>query len=343
MRRITFFIGNGFDINVGLDTRYSDFYTYYLQQNPSDMLVEDILEKSKQKDDEFWSDLEVGLGNYTAQITDNQISSFFDSENAMEEALADYLEMQTERIQISGDMEKEIATLMRESILQFYERLAKEPEQYIRNVIRAVRDSIVYSFISFNYTDAFDRCLQLVKKQYPNIGNHRADNGNVYNHSVGEIIHINGTINAEMILGVNDADQIANEKIRENSLYRQFFIKEEANKRFGQNKIQDTRSIIDSSEVICIYGMSIGITDKMWWEYLAQWLRGGDKRRLIIFAKQDKKMERITKWNLFPSENKVRNKFRDNSGINENEWSKIEGKIFVKFDSDLFDFKITKD
>ena len=343
MRRITFFFFFCFDINVGLDTRYSDFYTYYLQQNPSDMLVEDILEKSKQKDDEFWSDLEVGLGNYTAQITDNQISSFFDSENAMEEALADYLEMQTERIQISGDMEKEIATLMRESILQFYERLAKEPEQYIRNVIRAVRDSIVYSFISFNYTDAFDRCLQLVKKQYPNIGNHRADNGNVYNHSVGEIIHINGTINAEMILGVNDADQIANEKIRENSLYRQFFIKEEANKRFGQNKIQDTRSIIDSSEVICIYGMSIGITDKMWWEYLAQWLRGGDKRRLIIFAKQDKKMERITKWNLFPSENKVRNKFRDNSGINENEWSKIEGKIFVKFDSDLFDFKITKD
>ena len=28
MRRITFFIGNGFDINVGLDTRYSDFYKY---------------------------------------------------------------------------------------------------------------------------------------------------------------------------------------------------------------------------------------------------------------------------------------------------------------------------
>lgn len=27
---ITFFIGNGFDINIGLKTKYSDFLYYYL-------------------------------------------------------------------------------------------------------------------------------------------------------------------------------------------------------------------------------------------------------------------------------------------------------------------------
>ena len=29
MKRITFFIGNGFDINIGLKTKYKDFYQYY--------------------------------------------------------------------------------------------------------------------------------------------------------------------------------------------------------------------------------------------------------------------------------------------------------------------------
>ena len=26
---VTFFIGNGFDINIGLKTKYSDFYPYF--------------------------------------------------------------------------------------------------------------------------------------------------------------------------------------------------------------------------------------------------------------------------------------------------------------------------
>ena len=37
MARITFFIGNGFDINVGLDTRYKDFYKYYIAENPEEI------------------------------------------------------------------------------------------------------------------------------------------------------------------------------------------------------------------------------------------------------------------------------------------------------------------
>ncbi len=29
--RVTFLIGNGFDLNLGLDTRYEDFYPHYLE------------------------------------------------------------------------------------------------------------------------------------------------------------------------------------------------------------------------------------------------------------------------------------------------------------------------
>lgn len=38
MKNITFLIGNGFDINVGLDTRYSDFYKYHTDCYPDDKM-----------------------------------------------------------------------------------------------------------------------------------------------------------------------------------------------------------------------------------------------------------------------------------------------------------------
>ena len=64
---ITYLIGNGFDINIGLATRYCDFYEYYKQQPSSNKTI------AKLKNDircnyENWADLEVKLGEYTADF-----------------------------------------------------------------------------------------------------------------------------------------------------------------------------------------------------------------------------------------------------------------------------------
>ena len=211
----------------------------------------------------------------------------------------------------------------------------------MESLVYTLHDSITYSFICFNYTNALDRCVEITKKLIPkDFGNHKADNATIYLHSLGDIIHIHGTIQEELILGVNDTKQIANQKFREDRLYRLFLVKEEANRRFGNNKIQTVRNYIDSSVVICIFGMSLGATDKMWWNYICKWLQGSDKRRLIIFSKPDQDMPRLTKHRLFISENIVLENFKVNSGIREDEWNKIMDRIYIKFDSDLFDFKL---
>lgn len=41
---ITFLIGNGFDLNLKLNTRYSDFYKYYIKNDPKDLLSKSIKE-----------------------------------------------------------------------------------------------------------------------------------------------------------------------------------------------------------------------------------------------------------------------------------------------------------
>lgn len=103
------------------------------------------------------------------------------------------------------------------------------------------------------------------------------------------------------------------------------------------------KNVIDSSEVICIFGMSIGVTDKMWWEYIAKWLKAGHKRRLIIFEKRKGKTKRITKQSLFSVEENILNNFRNNSGIDDTTWKEIRERIFIKINSNLFDFKIVKE
>ena len=39
---ITFLIGNGFDLNLNLNTRYSDFYKYYIENDPQDIISKSI-------------------------------------------------------------------------------------------------------------------------------------------------------------------------------------------------------------------------------------------------------------------------------------------------------------
>lgn len=36
---VTFLLGNGFDLNLGLSTSYKDFYSYYTKKEPNDFIA----------------------------------------------------------------------------------------------------------------------------------------------------------------------------------------------------------------------------------------------------------------------------------------------------------------
>ena len=40
---------------------------------------------------------------------------------------------------------------------------------------------------------------------------------------------------------------------------------------------------MDESQIIYIYGMSIGITDTLWWERICRWLSDKSSRHLIVY------------------------------------------------------------
>lgn len=95
---ITFLIGNGFDLNLGLQTSYQSFYKYYISKAPDDFIA-----KSISRNYELWSDLEIGLGKFLKTCKEEDIDKFLDSKNLLESHLTDYLKAQNKRVTIKNE------------------------------------------------------------------------------------------------------------------------------------------------------------------------------------------------------------------------------------------------
>jgi len=95
---ITFLIGNGFDLNLKLKTRYSDFYEYYIENDPND-----LLSKSIKSDYEMWSDLELGIGKFLETIDEGQVEEFLDSKRTLERMLSEYLALESKRFVVENE------------------------------------------------------------------------------------------------------------------------------------------------------------------------------------------------------------------------------------------------
>lgn len=87
---ITFFIGNGFDINLGLKTRYSDFYEYYKEHATETSIILQWMIGDPNK--ENWADLETALGRKLEDLDENNVDLFTKAHGELDELLLDYLE-----------------------------------------------------------------------------------------------------------------------------------------------------------------------------------------------------------------------------------------------------------
>ena len=83
---ITFLIGNGFDLGLGLKTRFKDFYTQYLEYNSTN---KNILEFKGEiaRDIESWSDFEYQLGQYSKNFDENNWRNFFRYKSYLKETV----------------------------------------------------------------------------------------------------------------------------------------------------------------------------------------------------------------------------------------------------------------
>jgi len=86
---IVHFVGNGFDINLGLKTSFLDFLRYYRRLSSYAPVIYNFKQHLTNEKLENWSNLEIELGKYTCNLT-----TFGDSEELRQDiilALSKYL------------------------------------------------------------------------------------------------------------------------------------------------------------------------------------------------------------------------------------------------------------
>ena len=150
------------------------------------------------------------------------------------------------------------------------------------------------------------------------------------------VIHVHGFLDDSPILGVNDESQVKNKALFENPYFRGLIIKEEAVKTKRVHWHRDAEDKIKSSDIICIYGMSLGDTDYKWWEIIKDWLLRYNNKYLIIFLRKD---ESDLNFILTIDEQIKIDEgkdlfFRHFKDIEQSQLDKIKERVFVIFNSE---------
>lgn len=333
---ITFLIGNGFDINLGLKTQYKDFYPYYLEKNQEndDLILNAIRNNSY----ELWADLETALGNMLSEISEDQIDHFLDDKERIEGFLLDYLTLQNKRFRISdsSSLNKELAN----KIAVFYKEFQAKWRIEYESFLREVTEEILFNFISFNYTSTLDKIINSFTESNSNLslGTHVGQNTR-YNDRFGKIIHIHGDLNKGIILGLNDQNQINNDQLKNNQQLNDYMIKTRINEQYGALNQENAVKLIQNSRYVCVYGMSIGDTDNIWWVTIIDWLLKDPANRLVLYTHSDSQIQKSIAKAVRIGNKKKQKFLSKKSDIEENIYQRINSQIIVVPNPEIFNFK----
>jgi len=318
--KILYILGNGFDLNLGLATRFSDFNEHYLTQKNSNPSVE-LLKSTIKKDFETWADLEIALGEFTKQLKSAEEFDIIFEDILVN--LSSYLKMQESKFDLS---EVDTAAI--------YSSLVK-PELYLTNTERIEIQQFKDQFRSndwelnlatFNYTRILEKFIDIGD----NIMNNRYGKEVVVN----SILHVHGYTDKRMILGVNDRSQISNSTFQEDIDICESIVKPECNRIYRFNNDNELERYIKEANLICVFGSSLGATDKIWWERIGTRLRN-NKIKLVLFVR-NKQINPLLGFRNGRTERNIKEVFLSSTEIVNDLKEGIYPKIHVGVNTQLF-------
>ncbi len=280
--QVTFLIGNGFDLNLGLKTNYSDFLKEY-QKKSSDSELIRIFKDDIASDDELWSSAEVQFGRYTSKfkIRGYNVEQFWECYQDFCSSLSLYLNNQEKQLDLkkSSDI---IAKKFAASITKFLVGFKEQQSVSIQKSFSQLGGGFNFRFLSFNYTKTLDSCIELVRKN--DLLGKRTIGSQTFSNSISLPIHVHGYTHRDMVFGVNDESQISDLSLFDgySNLYLNQIIKIKANEMNESNTDKKAFDLLKTSDLIYIYGMSFGDTDALWWQRIFEIMKNKPHLHLLL-------------------------------------------------------------
>ena len=334
---ITFLIGNGFDVGLGMKSRFKDFFPIYREH--STKKSEKIKQLSKEIDADYktWADFETALGEYTLKFTMDTKQDFVDQVKDFENEFIEYLKIQEE---ILNYEKQDLPGFMINGLRTYYskENLAPESSKIVKGIHTSYEyDEYTYNFVNFNYTYALEKCLSKIPQQ---IVCNRKFRSSDRVDKIGQVVHVHGKRDLYPLIGVNDISQIANEELAKDEAFTRRIVKPTLNRLIRQGNDANATAIINQSNIICIYGMSLGRTDKKWWELLIKWLKGNTNRQLIIFDYDENYMTN-TPFAWMDKEEYIFDKLKEYNADPKMKIDSLRSQIHIAVHKNIFQIDLT--
>lgn len=330
-----YLIGNGFDLNLGLPTRYSDFLEYYFKHTPLNHKAtsqesrriqeyKDLFKKTIENNagDHQWKDLEIALGIFASQFKNPE--HFIEFYTDINLSLINYLK-QISPISLT---ENDQNNFFNDFMFPTFYLTAREQQEFQRKV--PVNKEWHINVVSFNYTSTFETLSKGVLEKNRPYWITSSTNSFTY---LG-IEHIHGSLEKNSILlGVDNSEQIDNADFKDNEDVTDLLVKPQGNKNIGNLIDKTCHRLISKADLICLFGLSLGATDQTWWEDIKKRFISNSSVVLLYFHFDPHLIVKI------PSDGRSKRKARAHIvkalGL-EGAEKDYRDRIFVAVNSDMF-------
>ena len=268
---VTFLIGNGFDIGLGLNTKYADFISTYLEKASKTKIIEK-LKRAIRQDIEFWGDAELAFGKLPFSSFDtNSYAVVAECQEDFGNELSEYLQLEEKRFVIPDETIKRSFGIL---LCSYYQNLGVYPK---RNELKRLAQfkRLKVNIINFNYTETIDKML-------PQSGIMNLPEWGKVDIQINEVCHIHGALSAgtSRSFGVNMSSQIEDAKLLPEA--RVLLVKPDIDRmaRWGLEVI--AKEMIAESDTVVLFGLSMGATDQLWWDHLLDYVQYRPDHRLCL-------------------------------------------------------------
>ncbi len=242
-----FLIGNGFDLNCGMNTRFSDVYKEYVNSDSKSPIIE-AFKREISSDMDRWSGFEMEMCEYAQSL--NTEKEFVECVRDFSVYMREYLGREQRLFfqKMNDDAKvKKIHDEMVDSFSDFYKGISHNVDSTMRTRYAGSRRNV--QAISFNYTEVFDYAMEKAFDQY--------------SYRAPRVIHIHGKLDDDPTLGIDNENQWkAAYPLSRNG--KRAFVKPFFNEEYDKMRVAEAVNIINSADTICTYGLALGESDLTW-------------------------------------------------------------------------------
>lgn len=332
--RILYLVGNGFDMACGLDTSPVAFLNDFIETSaldPGSNAHIDLAERIKEEGVDCWADYESKIGQYSSRFQPNAIDEYLEQVNALTLHMHSWLEKKNKTIS-----KAKIDSNAREVILslkKYVDALSPGERDVVESMKRKLaNDHCYYDILSFNYTTVLPKVFDTAKTSNSTIGALSAR----FSHILGSIVQVHGSLLSIPVMGVNDSGQIANDSFRDNPFVVSNIVKSSIQREIGSKDDMAGMDFIKSGDIICIFGMSLGETDRRWWRAVANRLKQNKEAILIIFSWEYAIENPHTPLDRYRIVKREKEKFFCGAGLASEVIDAVEKRFFVAKSTAIF-------